>query len=211
MSEPTKCSNDPNKMHGFDRNASHNAGRYVCICEDGGLSEQPITEFTPGNEVALATLQAKHEAELKAVTGTSTRWAEACGNELTALRERVAELERERDQLRDKVGRLQAEMADAMEFVVCTHPTRTPPELGFSASLAWAVDTWNARIAEQASKLAAAERDAARYRWLRASNEHLDEVIFVTMGDYAPTWQTDADSIIDSAMSHTGGEGDRNG
>lgn len=67
------------------------------------------------------------------------------------------------------------------------------------------------RTRSVAMQAAVDEIDAARYRWLRASNEHLDEVIFVTMGDYAPTWQTDADSIIDSAMSHTGGEGDRNG
>lgn len=30
--EPS-CSNHPNAPHGFDRNASHNAGRYVCECE----------------------------------------------------------------------------------------------------------------------------------------------------------------------------------
>ena len=32
MEEP-KCSECPNAKHGFDRNASHNAGRYVCECE----------------------------------------------------------------------------------------------------------------------------------------------------------------------------------
>lgn len=30
--EPS-CSNHPDAPHGFDRNASHNAGRYVCECE----------------------------------------------------------------------------------------------------------------------------------------------------------------------------------
>lgn len=31
-----KCSTDPNKTHGFARQASHNAGRYVCECEGRG-------------------------------------------------------------------------------------------------------------------------------------------------------------------------------
>lgn len=28
-----KCSTHPDAPHGFNRNASHNAGRYVCDCE----------------------------------------------------------------------------------------------------------------------------------------------------------------------------------
>ena len=28
-----KCSDHPDAPHGFDRNASHNAGHYVCECE----------------------------------------------------------------------------------------------------------------------------------------------------------------------------------
>lgn len=31
--EEKPCSNHPDAPHGFDRNASHNAGRYVCECE----------------------------------------------------------------------------------------------------------------------------------------------------------------------------------
>ncbi len=27
------CSDHPDAPHGFDRNGSHNAGRYVCVCE----------------------------------------------------------------------------------------------------------------------------------------------------------------------------------
>ena len=30
---PTKCSTHPDAPHGFDRNSSHSAGRYVCECE----------------------------------------------------------------------------------------------------------------------------------------------------------------------------------
>jgi hypothetical protein len=33
MSEELKCSEHPDAPHGFSRNASHNAGRYVCVCE----------------------------------------------------------------------------------------------------------------------------------------------------------------------------------
>lgn len=32
-SEEKACSNHQDAPHGFDRNASHNAGRYVCECE----------------------------------------------------------------------------------------------------------------------------------------------------------------------------------
>ena len=31
--EEHECSTDPAAPHGFDRNASHTAGRYVCECE----------------------------------------------------------------------------------------------------------------------------------------------------------------------------------
>ncbi len=31
--ETHKCNTHPNAPHGFLRNASHNAGRYVCECE----------------------------------------------------------------------------------------------------------------------------------------------------------------------------------
>lgn len=31
--EEPECSKDPAAPHGFDRNASHTAGRYVCECE----------------------------------------------------------------------------------------------------------------------------------------------------------------------------------
>jgi len=31
--ETWRCSTDPNATHGFARQASHNAGRYVCECE----------------------------------------------------------------------------------------------------------------------------------------------------------------------------------
>jgi hypothetical protein len=33
LMETHKCNTHPNAPHGFLRNASHNAGRYVCECE----------------------------------------------------------------------------------------------------------------------------------------------------------------------------------
>jgi hypothetical protein len=33
MNETPPCKTDPRAPHGFDRNASHNADRYVCECE----------------------------------------------------------------------------------------------------------------------------------------------------------------------------------
>ena len=48
MSQEDKpCSQHPNAPHGFDRNASHNAGRYVCECEGWepvAVQEPVITE-----------------------------------------------------------------------------------------------------------------------------------------------------------------------
>lgn len=35
------CSNDPKAVHGFDRNASHNAGEYICTCEGESYCNAP--------------------------------------------------------------------------------------------------------------------------------------------------------------------------
>jgi hypothetical protein len=35
-----KCSPHPDAPHGFNRNGSHNAGRYVCDCEGWAPPEQ---------------------------------------------------------------------------------------------------------------------------------------------------------------------------
>ena len=47
-----KCSEHPDAPHGFCRNASHSAGRYVCECE-GWEAEQPTQDFFErGKEIA---------------------------------------------------------------------------------------------------------------------------------------------------------------
>ena len=43
LKEEPKCSNHPDAPHGFCRDASHSAGRYVCECE-GWETEQPAQE-----------------------------------------------------------------------------------------------------------------------------------------------------------------------
>jgi hypothetical protein len=39
MNETPPCKTDPRAPHGFDRNASHSADRYVCECEGWELPE----------------------------------------------------------------------------------------------------------------------------------------------------------------------------
>ena len=47
-----KCSEHPDAPHGFDRNASHNADRYVCECEgwepDEPVKQEPVAEMFLG-------------------------------------------------------------------------------------------------------------------------------------------------------------------
>ena len=37
-----ECSDHPDAPHGFDRNASHNSGRYVCTCEGWEPEAEPV-------------------------------------------------------------------------------------------------------------------------------------------------------------------------
>ena len=37
-----KCKTHPDAPHGFDRNASHNADRYVCECESWEPKQEPV-------------------------------------------------------------------------------------------------------------------------------------------------------------------------
>ena len=38
----SKCKDHPDAPHGFDRNASHNADRYVCECESWEPKQEPV-------------------------------------------------------------------------------------------------------------------------------------------------------------------------
>jgi hypothetical protein len=51
--EDNRCKDHPDAPHGFDRNASHNADRYVCECESWeppkrewvGLTDEEVSEI----------------------------------------------------------------------------------------------------------------------------------------------------------------------
>jgi hypothetical protein len=40
--EDKPCKDHPDAPHGFDRNASHNADRYVCECESWEPKQEPV-------------------------------------------------------------------------------------------------------------------------------------------------------------------------
>lgn len=44
IEDEVKCSECPNARHGFDRNASHNAGRYVCQCESHKCTAESLRQ-----------------------------------------------------------------------------------------------------------------------------------------------------------------------
>ena len=52
--EDKPCSQHPDAPHGFDRNASHNAGRYVCECEGW----EPVAAHEPETESFVQTVPA---------------------------------------------------------------------------------------------------------------------------------------------------------
>lgn len=69
--EQNQCNQHPDAPHGFDRNASHNADRYVCECESwspddkayraGGLSieQEPNSMLMEGYRIGLAEMREK--------------------------------------------------------------------------------------------------------------------------------------------------------
>jgi hypothetical protein len=42
MTDRLQCNPHPDAPHGFDRNASHNADRYVCECESWEPKQEPV-------------------------------------------------------------------------------------------------------------------------------------------------------------------------
>lgn len=114
----------------------------------------------------------------------------ACADELAIARaSQVGPIQVYIDQLKADRDRLAGELAKYRECV------KSP-----GSAMEW--------IAVMQAELSAARADAERYRWLRASNENLDEAIFVTMGDYSMEWRDGADALIDAARAapSAGGE-----
>jgi hypothetical protein len=56
MNETPPCKTDPRAPHGFDRNASHSADRYVCECEGW---EPPKREWVGLTDDEIAQLMFK--------------------------------------------------------------------------------------------------------------------------------------------------------
>ena len=52
------CKTHPDAPHGFDRNASHNADRYVCECESW---EPPKREWVDLDHIEIANLWSEHK------------------------------------------------------------------------------------------------------------------------------------------------------
>lgn len=82
LDDEPSCSRDPAHPHGFDRNASHSAGRYVCLCEgfldasvdDGSLAV--VRQLAQRNDYVMV-----HATELQELLA-----------QLDELRDRVAAL-----------------------------------------------------------------------------------------------------------------------
>ena len=57
MTDRIQCNPHPDAPHGFDRNASHNADRYVCECEGW----QPADDAGAAWKVIEAKLREKNQ------------------------------------------------------------------------------------------------------------------------------------------------------
>ena len=55
--ETPPCKTHPDAPHGFDRNASHNADRYVCECEGW----KPVDAVNISQEHVDETVKGEHE------------------------------------------------------------------------------------------------------------------------------------------------------
>ena len=89
--ETPPCSTHPNAPHGFDRDGSHAADRYVCDCEgwvapDGAPSDAPTPE--------------SHRAYLASIDDTG------CVTRMEPIWDTMHRLERERDEARAEAARL---------------------------------------------------------------------------------------------------------
>jgi hypothetical protein len=58
VDETPPCKTDPRAPHGFDRNASHSADRYVCECEGW---EPPPKRVEPWDSMPVAFINANGE------------------------------------------------------------------------------------------------------------------------------------------------------
>lgn len=57
LDDEVKCSECPNASHGFDRNASHNAGRYVCECESHTCHAESLRQQLAEKDAEMRKMQ----------------------------------------------------------------------------------------------------------------------------------------------------------
>ena len=91
--EDKPCNQHPDAPHGFDRNASHNAGRYVCECEG----------WEP---VAVQELDKK----------LSRQEGQGCfdtANKIVELQAKITEQAAEIEQLESTINKLLGQLEDA--------------------------------------------------------------------------------------------------
>lgn len=69
MTDEAKCNPHPKAPHGFDRNASHSAHRYVCECESW---DAYTAGFNDGFQAGMKSEQALYEL-------SNTDWPEQKG------------------------------------------------------------------------------------------------------------------------------------
>lgn len=69
IEDEVKCSECPNARHGFDRDASHNAGRYVCECESHKCTVEALRQQLAAAKEDASVFQAKITAIGEAATG----------------------------------------------------------------------------------------------------------------------------------------------
>lgn len=144
MSQEDKlCSQHPDAPHGFDRNASHNAGRYVCECEgwEPVAAQEPETEsfvqtvpdhcdriVWKGTYIHLPIANAAPCAELQAKITEQAALIEKMDIENTSCRVRIGTLNAQLTTQSDRIQALEAEAADRESFLKTLADTCTEAE-----------------------------------------------------------------------------------
>ena len=97
------CSQHPDAPHGFDRNASHNAGRYVCECEGW----EPVAKQAE----RIKALEANHKDDVK--------WIDQANERISELKAKITEqavliekMDIENTSCRVRIGTMNAQLIE---------------------------------------------------------------------------------------------------
>ena len=156
MSQEDKpCSQHPDAPHGFDRNASHNAGRYVCECEGW----EPVATQEPVAKV-LGALMTSGRSEKYAMESYKPL---EVGTLLYANAEpcaRCAELEREKFDWKKEFGEDRAENIELQAKI--TEQAALIEKMDIeNTSCRVRIGTLNAQLTTQSDRIKALEAEAA--------------------------------------------------